>query len=98
MNIVNQVWASDISQVALTVKKFGTTPVTISTVKVNKETVYDVIFESGSATINGGESAIVTVTHSFFSGAKYEFLITTSTGNKFPCVASALTTSVSHIA
>jgi len=97
LNIANQVWASDLSYINLTVRNSGTTPVTISSVEVNKGAA-DVTFESEGATIKSGESAVIRVTQSFSSGKNYEFWITTATGNKFPCLTSAPTTSISHIA
>jgi len=96
INVGNQVWASDMSYIDLTARNFGTDPITISTVEVNKEAAEDFTFQSGSATLRGGESAVIRVAHSFVSGAKYEFWIVTATGNKFPCVTSAPSTSVSY--
>ena len=97
VNIVNQAWASDMSYIDLTARNSGTTSISISTVEVNNEAVDNFTFRSGSATIKGGESAVIRVAHSFVSGAKYEFWIATASGNKFPCVTSAPTTSVSYI-
>ena len=96
INVGNQVWASDMSYIDLTARNFGTDPITISTVEVNKEAAEDFTFQSGSATLRGGESAVIRVAHSFVSGAKYEFWVVTATGNKFPCVTSAPSTSVSY--
>jgi flagellin-like protein len=97
LNIVSQVWASDISYIDLTVRNHGTGSLTISTVEVNRTPANNVTFQSGSATITGGESAVIRVAHSFSSGTKYEFYITTATGNKFPYITSTITTTVSQV-
>jgi len=96
INVGNQAWASDMSYIDITAKNYGTDPITISTVEVNNEASNDFTFQSGSATLRGGESAVIRVAHSFVSGAKYEFWVVTATGNKFPCVTSAPSTSVSY--
>jgi flagellin-like protein len=98
MNIVNQAWASDMSYVDLTARNSGADTLTISGVEVNDEEVDDFSFRSGSATLKGGESAVIRVPYSFVSGGLYEFWVVTATGNKFPRVTSAPTTSISHIA
>ncbi|MFH1735007.1 MAG: archaellin/type IV pilin N-terminal domain-containing protein, partial [bacterium] len=95
INIGNQAWASDMSYIDLTARNYGTDPITIRTVEVNNEAVDGFTFRSGSATLRGGESAVLRVTDSFVSGVKYQFWVVTSSGAKFPCVASAPATSVS---
>lgn len=97
VKIANQAWASDISYIELTTRNSGTDTISISTIEVNNEAVDDFTFRSGSATIKGGESAVIRVPHTFVSGVRYEFWISTTSGNKFPCVISAPTTSTSHI-
>jgi flagellin-like protein len=97
LNIVNPDWASDMSYIDITARNSGTDPIIISTVEMNNRIVNDFTFRSGSATLNAGESAVIRVTDSFVPGAKYEFWIVTSSGNKFPSLTSAPTTSTSHI-
>ena len=97
LNIVNPDWASDMSYIDITARNSGTDPITISTVEMNNRIVNDFTFRSGSAKLNAGESAVIRVMDSFVPGAKYEFWLVTSSGNKFPSLTSAPTTSTSHI-
>jgi flagellin-like protein len=57
LNIINPNWASDMSYIDITARNSGTDPITISRVEVNNEAVDDF----PSATIKGGESAVITV-------------------------------------
>jgi len=89
LKVTNHTWASDISFIDLSVKNSGTGPIVIGEVRVNNELASTVIYISGSATISGGGSATLRVTHNFTSGTKYEFWLVTTTGNKYPYLTTA---------
>jgi len=95
LRITDHSWASDISYVELIVKNLGTSSVTIGEVEVNDVTASDVMFVSGDATLDAGETAIIRVIQSFTSSQKYEFTIVTASSTKFVHVATSSSSSES---
>ncbi len=95
LSITDHSWASDISYVELIVKNLGTSSVTIGEVEVNDVTASDVMFVSGDATLDAGETAIIRVIQSFTSSQKYEFTIVTASSTKFVHVATSSSSSES---
>ena len=82
LKITTLAWTST-SSATLSLQNSGTSPLTISSVKVN----------DASATIAGapvtmiagakGDYLVTLTTGTFSSGAKYEFVLSTATGNKY---------------
>lgn len=93
LSITDLSWASDVSYVDLTVKNLGTSSVTIGEVEVNAVTASDVMFVSGDATLDAGETSILRVIQSFTSSQKYEFMVVTASSTKFVYVATSSSSS-----
>jgi flagellin-like protein len=74
--------------ITLTVKNSGTSPLTLSEVRIN-DVVTTATFNPASGTMDPGTTATVAITHAFASGTKYEFAVITATGNKYTYVATA---------
>ena len=89
LQITNCQWAQDVSYADLTVNNFGTESATIDEVKVNGDLVNNLSIISGSANLNGGETAVFRITESFIQSSKYTFSIITTKGTRVEYVSKA---------
>jgi len=85
LKITNLAWAST-SSATLTLQNSGTSPLTISSVKVNDASAAIAAVSPATLTMAAGAKGNYTVTlttGTFSSGAKYEFVLSTAAGNKY---------------
>ena len=75
-------WDSTVSPPAyieITVKNTGSADITLANVRVNGQ---DATW-TGTTALAAGTSSVLTVSHSYSSGVKYEFTVVTAKGNTF---------------
>lgn len=86
--VVGKAWADDATSIDLTVKNVGSQAITITDVLVNERSAL-FTYTSGDATLEAGETATLRVSYEFVPGTRYEFSLLTTSGQRFPFVATA---------
>ena len=89
LNLVNCQWAEDGSYADITIRNFGTSKITLNSVKINNNPATSTTFVSGNEIINGGEEAILRVFYDYSTSTKYRFSVATLKSNNFFIISTS---------
>lgn len=89
LNIINCQWAQDGSYADLTIKNFGTSKITLNSVKINNNPATSTTFVSGNEILNAGEQVILKVFYDYSTSTKYRFSVSTSKSNNFLLISTS---------
>ena len=89
LNLINCQWAQDGSYADLTIKNFGTSKITLNSVKINNNPATSTTFVSGNEILNAGEEVILRVFYDYSISTKYRFSVTTSKSNNFLLISTS---------